>query len=93
MTILIEGNFDTVPIVTLKADARVAEYDALYAKQRNETDYDVRNLDVGQYAVYLGYDALRKSNAYANSVTAGSKDDWTSGFLIVLNRSAVRVSS
>jgi hypothetical protein len=85
--------------MTLKADARVIEYDSLLAEQRRiarsttatPLEKTIAAQDPSHLATYMGYDAIRKSNAY----NAGSSkpDDYEYGFLVVLNRTAVRVSN
>lgn len=87
--------------MTLKADARVADFNQLYNDMRSSRDPLVQKFSamgsegVGHYAIYLGYDAIKVRNGYQYG-GYGSRgtdaDDWGAGFLTVLNRSAVRVS-
>lgn len=95
------SNSGVVTRMTIKADARVGEFDMLYKEMRREanTNPAVREMErlgnagVGHYAVYKGYDMIRGSNGYMNrhgSKTTG--DDWKGGFIIILNRSAIRIS-
>lgn len=98
--------------MSLKADARVADFDTvMFEMQRDTSAYGRwcarQGKDAaGLYAMYLGYDALkardgyncdfynRGGGSYGRVTKPGSgADDWRSGFVIVLNRSAVRVSS
>lgn len=90
--------------LTIKPDARVIEWDTLMAAYRADHSADALALKrkvseraaVGQYAVLLGYDIIRKSHGYQNShgVRAGAKGarSWDDGFCVILNRSAVRIS-
>jgi hypothetical protein len=79
--------------MTLKPDARIAEYNELQAEKRRESDPALQNLDAGQYAIYKGYDAVRVANQYQTRAGGHTANDWKQGFVVVLNRSAVRVSS
>jgi hypothetical protein len=93
------GRSDGVVLrMTIKADAKVGEFDMLHAAMRREASSNpavaamsqMGSSGVGHYAVYKGYDAIRKSGGYANSRKG---NDWDGGFLVILNRSAIRVSS
>jgi hypothetical protein len=81
--------------MTIKADARVAEFDELYTAMRADRDPVVRKMaamgkrGVGHYAIYKGYDVIRKSGAYRSGKRG---NNWQGGFLVILNRSAMRVS-
>lgn len=90
--------------MSLKSDARVAEFEALKKAMRASTEPEVRQMaqmgdaGVGHFAVYMGYDAIKVGNAYRHGGYGGggkhaAADDWGAGFMVVLNRSAVRVSS
>jgi hypothetical protein len=86
--------------MTIKADARVVEYDELVSKLRNDNSPEATAIrgasygygDVGLYAVLLGYDVIRKSHGYQGSHSAANADNWDDGFVVIVNRSAVRIS-
>jgi hypothetical protein len=94
------GTHGVVIRMTLKADARVIEHDVLMREMRADSDPNVRQLlrhvssdaALGHYAVMKGYDAIRKSHGYQSSHGKASGESWDDGFLIIVNRSAVRVS-
>lgn len=98
------GHGGIVLRMTLKADARVADFNSLEKALQDDrspfaTALKANGFDVGVYAAYLGYDAIKVHGAYRHAgyhshtkINGKSPDDWTGGFMVVLNRSAVRVS-
>jgi len=86
--------------MTMKADARIVDHDAIQRAYQSDQTPVAKALRakfgmhssnaLGHYAVILGYDAIRKTHPYGHGTT--KSDDWGHGFMVILNRSAMRVS-
>ena len=86
--------------MTIKPDARVVEYDVILREMQADNSPAARALKnqryasyaVGHYAVMKGYDIIRKSHGYQSSHSRSGSNNWDDGFVVIVNRSAVRIS-